>query len=79
MNVVAVVLVAGIAIIASILARRRGFSHNQRIVLSAIAVGLLLWDMLSGKSAPEPGMLALVGLAVFLLVSSLFFMRRQNR
>lgn len=78
-TVVVVVLVAGVAILARVLASRKGFSHNQRIVLSAVAVGLLLWDLFSSPSGVESGKLAMVVLVVLLLGSSLLFMRRRSR
>lgn len=78
-TVVAVVLVAGVAILARIMARRKGFSHNQRIVLSAVAVGLLLWDLFASENGIEPAKIVLVVLAVLILGTSLLFLRRQSR
>jgi membrane-bound metal-dependent hydrolase YbcI (DUF457 family) len=77
--VVAVVLVAGVAVLARFMAGKRGFSHNQRIVLSAIAVGLVLWKLFSDENGFQPASLALVAVLVVVLASSLWYLRRQGK
>lgn len=76
---VAVVLVAGFALLARIMARRIGFSHNQRIVLSTIAVGLLVWEFIVKPDGIQPAGIGMLALAVVVLGSSLLFLRRNNR
>jgi len=71
-----VVLVVGLVILSSFIARRRGYSHNQRIVLSAIAIGLLLWNFYS-RGSIDSAVLAVAGIVV--LVSGVLFIRKSQR
>ena len=76
---VAVVLVAGVAFLARFAAGKRGYSHNQRIVLSAIAVGLLVWEFGYGRgNISASGMVLVFGAAVLLIVS-VAYLQKQNR
>ena len=72
------VLVAGLAILARIFAGRKGFSHNQRIILSALAVGLLFWQLKSSGNGIAPDALALLGVAIAVLAASIIFLRRRS-
>lgn len=76
-EVVAVVLVAGLAIVASLYFRRRGYSHNQRIVLSGVAAALLLWSS-RGQLAGNPGSWMFLGIAVAILVIGAFYVQRRR-
>lgn len=77
--VVAVVLVAGLAILVRVMAGRSGFSHNQRIVLSAIALGLFIWEFGFRHDEVQPEGLALAGLAIVIMGASLFYLRRNMK
>jgi hypothetical protein len=76
--VVAVVLVVGLAVLARFMAGKKGFSLNQRIVLSAIAVGLLLWNQFSDGNLGASGLLLLAAVVVVLSVSMLY-LRGQGK
>ena len=71
-----VVLVVGLVFLSSFIARRRGYSHNQRVVLSAIAIGLLLWNLYS-RGGVDNIVLAVAGIVV--LVSGVLFLRTSQR
>ena len=75
-----VVLVVGIVVLASLVARKRGYSHNQRIVLSGIAIGLLIWSLFPGAKVEsiEPGKVVLVVLGIVVLVTGLRYLGRQQ-
>jgi hypothetical protein len=73
--VLVVVLVVGLAFLASLFARKQGYSHNQRIVLSAIAVGLLISSMLPGVSA---GKAIVVVTGILTLVASVIYLRKSG-
>ncbi len=66
-EILVVVLVAGLAVVASLYFRRRGYSPNQRIILSAIAVALLAWNFRS-QIANNPAQGLLVGIAALVLI-----------
>lgn len=76
-EVLVVVLVVGVLAFVSFFFRRRGYSPNQRIVLSGIAGGLLLW---SGKDQmlqnPVMAVFYIGGVAV--LVYAALYLRRPN-
>lgn len=63
MGVEFVVLIAGVALLASYFARRGGYSNNQRIVLSGIALGLMLWMFLR-DGEPGKAILAVIGICI---------------
>jgi len=71
-----VVLVVGLVILSSYIARRQGYSHNQRVVLSAIAIGLLLWNLYS-RGSVDSVVLAVAGIVV--LVFGVLFIRKSQR
>lgn len=73
----AVVLVAGVAVLARIMARKKRFSHNQRLVLSIIAVCLIGWDFIFRPDGINMQGVVLTGLVVAVLGASLFFLRRS--
>jgi len=80
MNVgLAVVLVAGVAVLARAMARRTGFSLNQRIVLSGIALALMAWEFGFRNGEVSTAGLVLVAVAVVVLGSSVVFLRRHGR
>ncbi len=68
---VAVVLVVGLAVLASLYFRMRGYSPNQRIVLSGIAATLLVWSF-RGEILENPGQGLLVCIAVAVLLTGAF-------
>lgn len=76
-EVYVVVLVAGLAIIASLYFRRQGYSHNQRIVLSGVAAALLIWSN-RVQLAGNPGSWIFIGIAVAILFIGAWNVRRHR-
>lgn len=76
-EVYVVVLVAGLAIIASLYFRRKGYSHNQRIVLSGVAAALLIWSN-RVQLAGNPGSWIFIGIAVAILFIGAWNVRRHR-
>lgn len=76
-EVVVVVLVAGIIAFASFFFKKRGYSPNQRIVLSGVAGALLLW---SGRDymLQNPALLVFYICGVALLVYAALYLRRSG-
>lgn len=72
-----VVLVAGMVAIVSLLFRRRGYSYNQRIVLSGVAGLLLLW---TGKSniIQNPGIVVFYICGIAVLVYGARHLRKSQ-
>lgn len=79
MEILAVVLVAGIAIFASVRARRKGYSHNQRIVLSGIVAALLVYRLLAGDQPPGVTEIVFAGLAIVILAVSIIFVAKVEK
>lgn len=75
---VAVVLVAGFAVLARVMARKKRFSHNQRLVLSIIAVALVGWEYVFRSDGINMQGALLVGLVILVLGASLLFLRRNH-
>ena len=79
--VVAVVLVAGLVVLASFLLRKRGYSHNQRVVLSGVAIALLIWSLVPRDLETlkaEPGKAVMAGLGVVVLIAAVRYLGRQE-
>ena len=74
-NAVVVVLVVGVAILASLFARKRGFTNNQRIVLSGVAIGLLIFTYSDG----QPGRIVLVVAAIIILAAAVGYLRKSGQ
>ncbi len=76
-EVLIVVLIAGVMAFASFYFRRQGYSHNQRIVLSGVAAGLLLW---SGRDhvAQNPAVLVFYLGGVAVLIYAALYLRRSG-
>ena len=74
-NAVVVVLVVGVAILASLFARKRGFTNNQRIVLSGVAIGLLIFTYSDG----QPGKIVLVVAAIIILAAAVGYLRKSGQ
>jgi len=70
------VLVVGIAILGSVFARKRGYSNNQRIVLSGVAIGLLVLSLVRNTT---PGNTVLLVVGILTLVASVLYLRREGR
>ena len=79
--VVAVVLIAGLVVLASSFARKRSFSHNQRVVLSGVAVGMLILAFaprdLDGL-VQEPGKILVMVLGIVVLVAAVRYLGRHE-
>lgn len=71
-----VVLVAGVAVLASAFARKQGYSNNQRIVLSGIALGLLAMSLLRDAT---PGRIVAMLVAAVVVVSALLYVRTTDK
>ncbi len=79
--VVAVVLVAGMVVLASLFARKRGYSHNQRVVLSGVAILLLILGLAPRDTAgilAEPGKVVLICLGAAVLIAAVVYLARQK-
>lgn len=79
-EVFVVVLLVGLAILASIKARRKGFSFNQRVVLSGIAVCLLIWNLFSedGEWSFRSGYGVMLVVGIVMLVSAVLYFRKPD-
>lgn len=69
-------LVVLVAVLASAFARKQGYSNNQRIVLSGIALGLLAMSLLRDAT---PGKITAMLVAAVVVISALLYVRATNK